>query len=142
MAAPLAGQALLHASSDRPKDAPDTLDAAPDGDLLALISNDSPSDFPQSWAHQQALWQAPEANGRKGQQANQAEHNGLGRASTGLQPALAAEPAAAPLNGALKQLPGAKSASAPLHFGLSALGASPGAAALPPSTPAQQQPQR
>ena len=91
MAAPLAGQALLHASSDRPKDTPGApdLDVAPDCDLLALISNDSPSDFPQAWAHQQALWQAPEANGRKGQQTNQTERNGLGGASAGLQPALA-----------------------------------------------------
>ena len=92
---PLGGQALLLA--DRPKDAPgppDAFDGAPDGDLLALISNDSPSGFPQSWQHQQALWQAPEANGRKGQQANQAERNGLGGASAGLQSAPAAEPAA------------------------------------------------
>ena len=144
---PLGGQALLLA--DRPKDAPgapDAFDGAPDGDLLALISNDSPSGFPQSWQHQQALWQAPEANGRKGQQANQAERNGLGGASAGLQSAPAAEPAAAPRASAIKQLPGAKPATAPLHYGLSALGASPGAtaqASAPLAQPqSQPQPQR
>merc|ERR1740117_2148974 len=82
-----------------------------------MISNDSPTDFPQSWADQQALWQGPDTNG-----------------SNGLQPALASEPAVSPLNSTLKQLPGAKPASAPLHCGLSALG-SPSAAAPQPSAP-------